>query len=324
MNRSLLVCLAALALAAGCGPRSGRTAAPAAATVRNFPTVQIPGVYSGDRERQDYFAAHFWDRFFAESDGMLCDSVTVCGVPSPVLEEAFSTYATLLQGVDLDAGRKYVRSFFDKVEARQLADSLSNVFEVFGALMDRYLYDPNSPYRNEDLYQPYLEKLADSPLTDPGLVLAYRNDARLCSLNAVGTPAADFRFKDAAGRTRRLYDVHADYTLLFFSNPGCTACKEIIVSLKGIPGLKEKISSGLMAVVNVYIDQDLAAWREYLPEYPKEWYNGYDPDYVIRGSLLYNIRGIPSLYVLDKDKRVVMKDAPEERVFAFLGSIGRD
>jgi hypothetical protein len=84
------------------------------------------------------------------------------------------------------------------------------------------------------------------------------------------------------------------------------------------------ISSGRLAVVNVYIDQDLAAWREYLPEYPKEWYNGYDPAYIIRQDILYNIRGIPSLYVLDKDKKVIMKDAPEERVFAFLGSIGRD
>lgn len=324
MKHSLLVCLAALALAAGCGPRSGRPAAASAPRVRSFPAVQIPGVYSDGKERQEYFAAHFWDRFFAEGEGMLCDSVTVCGVSASVLEEAFSTYVTLLQGVDPDSGRKDVRSLFDKVEARQLADSLSNVYETFGTLMERYLYDPNSPFRNEDLYQPYIEQLASSPLTDPALVPAYRNDARLCLLNAVGTPAADFRFKDASGRTHRLYDVRADFTLLFFSNPGCTACKDIVVSLKGLPGLPGMISSGRLAVVNVYIDRDLAAWREYVPEYPKEWYNGYDPDFVIREDLLYNVRGIPSLYVLDKDKHVIMKDAPEERVFAFLGSIGRD
>jgi thiol-disulfide isomerase/thioredoxin len=324
MRRSLLVLLAAGALAAGCGPRSGRAAAPAAGSVRDFPAVQVPGIYTDAKERESYALEHFWDRFFAGADGMRCDSVTVCGVPRDRFEGAFSSYIALLQTQDPESGRRAVGSLFDRVESAQRADTASNVHDVFADMMELYLYDPNSPFRNEDLYQPYVAGLARSPFTDPAKVPGFEFDARMCALNSVGTPAADFRFADAAGRTRRLYDVHADYTLLFFSNPGCTACKEIIVSLKGIPALPEMISSGRLAVVNVYIDQDLAAWREYLPEYPKEWYNGYDPAYIIRQDILYNIRGIPSLYVLDKDKKVIMKDAPEERVFAFLGSIDRD
>lgn len=323
MNRSVLVCLTLVALAAGCGPRSGRGGAPAApaASVRDFPTVRIPAVYTETDQRQLYFAEHFWDRFFSEGDDMLCDSVTVCGVSGRVLEEAFSTYVLLLQSIDIDAGRKDVSSLFDKVEARQMKDTLSNVFDIFGKLMDRYLYDPNSPYRNEDLYQPYLEKLATSPLTDPEMAPAYAFDARMCGLNAIGTRAADFRFTDAAGRTRRLHDVKAAHTLLFFSNPGCTACRDIVTGIKEIPNISRMISSGRLAVVNIYIDEDIKSWREHIPEFPKEWYNGYDTDHVIRGDLIYNIRGIPSLYLLDEDKRVLMKDAPEDRIFDFLGSI---
>ena len=78
---------------------------------------------------------------------------------------------------------------------------------------------------------------------------------------------------------------------------------------------------GRLAIVNVYIDDDLNAWRQHLPGFPRNWYNGYDTDHVIRRDLIYNIRGIPSLYILDKDKRVVMKDAPEENVLRFLDSI---
>ena len=55
-----------------------------------------------------------------------------------------------------------------------------------------------------------------------------------------------------------------------------------------------------------------------MPIYPKEWYNGYDPDYVIRTDVLYNVRAIPSLYLLDKDKNVIMKDTPEARLFDWL------
>ena len=38
-------------------------------------------------------------------------------------------------------------------------------------------------------------------------------------------------------------------------------------------------------------------------------------------DLLYNVRAIPSLYLLDRDKTVLLKDAPEDRVFAALHAI---
>ena len=58
-----------------------------------------------------------------------------------------------------------------------------------------------------------------------------------------------------------------------------------------------------------------------MPIYPEEWYNGFDPDLIIRNDLLYNVRAIPSLYLLDAEKRVILKDAPENKVFSILASI---
>ena len=55
-----------------------------------------------------------------------------------------------------------------------------------------------------------------------------------------------------------------------------------------------------------------------MPIYPEEWLNGFDPDFVIRTDVLYNVRAIPSLYLLDKDKTVIMKDAVTERVLDFV------
>ena len=60
-----------------------------------------------------------------------------------------------------------------------------------------------------------------------------------------------------------------------------------------------------------------------MPIYPEEWYNGFDPDSVIRTDVLYNVRAIPSLYILDKDKTVVMKDAVTEKVMSFINQNAR-
>ena len=75
--------------------------------------------------------------------------------------------------------------------------------------------------------------------------------------------------------------------------------------------------------MNVYIDEDVPAWYRYRKEYPEDWYNGYDPDLAVRSDMLYNVRAIPSLYILDKDKNVIMKDAPEGKVLAFIASLDR-
>lgn len=319
----LRLAVAAL-LAAGCGPRQGKASDSAAESVRDFPLMQIPAMYTDAADRQAYAAEHYWDRFFSGASGMQCDSLTVCGVSRDKVEDHFSTFVSILENQDVKGGQKGMEVLFSKVEAAQAADSLSNAREVFSWLAEHYLYDPNSPFRSEDLYLPYVRGLAESPLTDPEQAPSYTFTAQMCAMNAIGTPAADFRFTDNAGRTRRLYDIRAGHTLLFFSNPGCEACKEIIENLKSMPFLPELISGGRLAVVNVYIDGDIPAWKEYQSFYPREWFNGYDPDGVIREDLLYHVRAIPSLYVLDADKRVIMKDAPEERVFAFLEYIRRD
>lgn len=319
----ILVLSAVAAVAVGCGARGGESSGAAAPATRAFPVIQVPSIYTDGPSRRDYMAEHFWDQFLSTATVYPSDSLTVNGVPTEAVEEQFATFAALLGEAPIDVARKGSAALFRKVEALQLADSLSNVYTKFTDLACKYFYDVNSPYRNEDIYLPFLNGLLSSPLTPADMVPAYTFDAQMCARNAIGTPAADFRFVDLAGHSYTLHGIKAVYTLLFFSNPGCEACKEIIDSLRASQKVSAMIDAGILAVVNVYIDEDLQAWREYQSNYPKNWYNGYDPTYTIRQDVSYNVRAIPSVYILDSDKNVILKDAPEGLVFAFLDGIGR-
>jgi hypothetical protein len=192
------------------------------------------------------------------------------------------------------------------------------VFETFTELSYKYLYAPNSPVRNEDYYHPFVKRLSTYEGISPEMRAKYAHDARMTSLNRIGTIAADFRFADKRGVIRTLHSIQSPFTLLFFSNPGCDACYNIIEMLKGQEVIAGMIKSGYLSVLNIYIDEDLQAWRDYMPIYPDEWYNGFDPDLAIRTDNLYSVRAIPSLYLLDQDKRVIMKDAPENRILNAL------
>jgi hypothetical protein len=78
------------------------------------------------------------------------------------------------------------------------------------------------------------------------------------------------------------------------------------------------VDAGRLKVVDVYIDQEIDDWKAHIADYPADWINGYDQDYTIRTDLVYNIRAIPSIYLLDRDKTVLMKDAPQEKVLGAL------
>ena len=278
-------------------------------------------MYADPLERAGYAAAHFWDRFTDTAKVYACDSVTVNGVPVPELESQMGLFASLLGELSPGAGEKAVVRLYDRADAFERKYPDSNVFEELSRLTKHYLYDPNSPVRNEDLYYYYVERLGRSDLIDNGYRMGYEWDARMCSLNRVGTPAADFSFTDTQGRVRTLYGVKAEYTVLIFGNPGCKACRDIMEEMESTPEISALIESGRLKVVDIYIDQEIDDWKAHVPEYPASWINGYDHGYTIRTDLIYNVRGIPSIYLLDKDKTVLLKDATEERVLTALAML---
>ena len=314
--RKYLICLSLFLLCA-CGQRGGKTDSKEPAT-REFPQVEVPSMYTDPLERAVYATNHFWDRFTDTSKVYACDSVTVNGVPMEALESQMGLFASLAGQLSLEEGGKAVARLYERAEAFERKYPETNVFEQLSRWTNHYLYDPNSPVRNEDLYFYYVDRLSRSDLIDSGYRTGYEWDARKCSLNRVGTPAADFSFTDTRGRVRTLYGIKAEYTVLIFGNPGCKACMEIMEAMESTSEIADLISSGRLQVVDVYIDQDIDDWKAHIPEYPKTWINGYDHGYTIRTDLLYNVRGIPSIYLLNADKTVLMKDAPQENVLRAL------
>ena len=309
----MIICTAA-ALAAGCA--NNRKAEQF--TALPFPTPVPPAMMEDAQDRAEFMALRWFDQLTDPSREYPCDTVLISGVKKEDVEQAFANWTNILDMVGLDYARKSVSHLYDRAVACERKDTSSNIFETFTDLMVKYLYDPNSPLRNEDYYSAYSERLSKCEYIDPVMQEKYARETSLSALNRVGTKATDFRFTDKRGRTYTLYGIKSELILLFFSNPGCHACKEIIDVLNNDPKISSLISEGVMKVLNIYIDEDLQAWQSYMPIYPETWYNGFDPDLLIRGESLYNVRAIPSLYLLDRDKIVLMKDAPESRLFEYL------
>jgi hypothetical protein len=298
--------------------------------IHPFPSVSVPSVYAGNNDAAlDYMLEHYWDAFL--KSGGATTPETILGVKDEDVEQALADYIQMLSELKgmatpddtapLRKAQKGVKNFFGKMEALQKRDTTSHTYLRLTEMVSHYLYDPNSPMRDEDLYLPFVEAAAESPCTRDDMRNAYRHELKMCRTNTFGNKVPDIRFKDINGHMGRLYNIDAEYTMLFFSNPGCSSCKEIINDVMSRGYIESLISRKKLAVVNIYIDEEVSKWRDYSHNYPSCWINGYDYTFSLRESGAYDIRAIPSLYLLDSDKRVLMKDAPTSKVLSFLDKI---
>ena len=318
MLKKLLILLSLALLLFSC---KGRQPVQSARTSRPFPTVEVPGMISDDGERTEWLTTHLWDRFMDSTAFHGSDSLKLNGVLREDVEKQMGTYVTLLQMIPPKAAPGAVRRAFSLSEGFSVRYPESGMLEDFAELFRKYVYDPASPVRDEELWLDFLEPLISSEVADKALRTSREWEMKVCSMNRPGTAAADFAFTDLSGRKRSLYGIKAQYTVLIFGNPDCHACKELTVAFRESPEIEALIRSGKVKVVDIYIDEDVAAWKAAGESYPTEWINGYDHLGRIRADRIYAVRAIPSIYLLDSDKTVLLKDAPEDRLLSALAGL---
>lgn len=259
-------------------------------------------------EALEHLGTHFWDKYLDTAAVWKSDTALIAGVPMEKMEEEMGIYTTILSRMPRKAALSSVGRFASLVAA--YPDT--SLFKGISDLTEKYLYDPQSPLRDEDLFGVYARRFEEG---NP----RYRRIALTSSLNAVGTKAADFPFTDTRGRSMTLYGIRAEYIVLIFGNPDCEACRSLMASFSSDARISGMIASGKLKVVDIYIDEDVPGWFSRRAEYPAEWINGYAEG--LREDRIYHVRAIPSIYLLDSEKTVILKDAPENRLLGHLQNI---
>ncbi len=170
-----------------------------------FEMVSVPTLITDPVERAEYLVKHYWDKF---------DFKDTTYIHEPqVTEQALSNYIDLMNYVSPAAMSSSVKAMMKQTEQD------SAMFQYFSEMMEKYLYDPNSPLRNEEMYIAVLEYITESSSLSDVEKIRPAHLLELSLKNRIGTPAADFTYTLANGQTEKLYNIKADYLLLFFNNP---------------------------------------------------------------------------------------------------------
>ena len=186
----------------------------------------------------------------------------------------------------------------------------NNATARFLTLAEKYLYDPNSPYRSDEKYLLFLQYAATHQLADYTTNPRYQKHYTMVQKNRIGHKATDFPYTTQAGEKGQLYDLQSPYILLFFHDPNCKECQLVKQQLES---QHAHFAQKGVQVVAVYIDDEVEAWQK--AQYPSAWLSVYAPE--IEQQDLYDIKALPTLYLLDTNKYVLQKDARLDKILKY-------
>lgn len=271
----------------------------------NLPLPAVPDTMREPAQRAAFIIEHFWDEMdFADTSRSMNDAF---------MESHFSTFASVFPHAGEDARRRAVGRLMGAAQTDAEA-----YFKLAG-IAEKYLYESDSPVMSEENYILFLESIVSSPLAGDYRALRYRFQLEAARKNRPGMTAADFAYVTRDGRSRmlRLTPVKGSLLLIFY-DPECEHCKEVMESLRNDRTIASAVAGGRLSVLALYADDNRALWERTADSLPSEWSVGYVTSDIIE-TQRYVLRSMPTLYLLDADKRVILKEASPADIAGMFG-----
>ena len=276
-------------------------------TISTFVLPTIPNILTEPEARASYLVEHYWDYTnFADTNYIHHPDI---------VEQAWVNYIDLMKLVPYSTAESSLTNMFnDKGKHKKC-------YLYLMELAEKYLYDPNSPMRNEELYIPVLESILVTQVLDDMEKTRSKSHLEWVLKNRQGSTATDFTYTLASGVQGTLHALKAPYVLLYINNPGCHACHETLNELENSTLISQMVKDKQLCVLSLYPDEDLTKWKKYLNDFPREWINAYDAGQVLTMKKLYDLKAMPTLYLLGKNKVVLLKDTNVTQIIQFLSNL---
>lgn len=121
---------------------------------------------------------------------------------------------------------------------------------------------------------------------------------------------------DPNGKKVSVQAIDANYTVLFFFAPTCGHCKEASPVLKAF---YDKNKAKGIKVMTVSTEHNMEEWKAFVKTYHlEELINGYDALNQIDFNRKFDVVTTPTIYILDKNKKIIARKMPVEQLEDFL------
>lgn len=277
--------------------------APAdSSAVAGLPLPSVPPTLRTVPERAAYVLAHFWDGMDFRD--------TLRSRNRAFMEQHFADFLSLFPHADTAALAPAVHRLMVRAESDRTA------YGLLAEMAEKYLYEWASPMVNEEYFILFLEELVRTPMGSQAEKARAVSLLEVAKKNRRGSVAADFTYLSGDGKKHTLHGTACRRLLMVFYDPDCAHCWEVLAEIAADAVLDEEFRTGRLTLLAVDAEGDRSAWTLTRDRLPDEWLVGFDADGAIHSRALYVMPSMPALYLLDGDKRVLLKDTTLEAIVA--------
>lgn len=305
---------------------------------QELPLPEVPSELRQPQDRAEYIIAHFWNAMeFSD---------TLRSRDRKFMEQNMVNWLALFP----HAREKSLARLVDGFLMRAGADSVA--FRLVIDIAEEYLYTPYSPIHNEGHFILFFERLLKGHWLNKAERLRPEHILATAKKNRPGTKAADFRYvvrllpavpgvvsEVSAGAAvtttsasskglevrhqrkenavRRLHKTKSENLLLVFYSPDCHYCKVVTSRLVHSAVIQELTGTGKLSVLAVCAGGNRELWDSTKDAMPESWTVGFETGKVMEREL-YALPSMPVIYLLDRKKKVLLKEATVEETEEFL------
>lgn len=265
-----------------------------------FPYPTVPDTIQTLENRSNYFIANFWNNFNYSKQVKEADNA--------LFESAFADYVEMFRF----AHRNVVKSSINDIMNK--AQSNMHNFWMFAECAENCLYSANAVLNSDEAYSLFIQSILKSSKLKKNEKERYRRQLAKMNTNQINMTAVDFEYKDRKGDKHKLHETDAVMTLLVFTDPGCEDCRMARLRLSTNVVLNTLIDNKQLAVVFIYPEEYSDDWVETTAGDPEKWLVGAWED----ADEYYDLRVLPSIYLLDKEKTILEKHLTVEDLISRL------
>lgn len=241
-----------------------------------------------------YFAEHSFDYYDFNDERLLY---------TPIASDKIKDYAKLLYQFEDQDGVPFIEALLKKMKIS------TTTYYLFFDQLERVLGIIYSPFWTEDLYIAMLKDVLAMTDLEEARKVRYTSELEKIDKNRKGALLPDFPIQLSDDSLTSLHQIKSDYLIIYFQNPDCPTCVTVREAMKNMPLLNQAIEKGKINVLTVYFEEEEDLWRNYLDKEANPLYlNGWNYTHNIESDNLYDLRTIPYVFLVDKDKRVIKKD----------------
>jgi thiol-disulfide isomerase/thioredoxin len=274
---------------------------------------KIPVTRQDSLDNYNYYKAHYWDGITFMDERIIRTPFFL-----PKLERYYrEVMPQAPDSIIKDADYKLL-----------LARTAPEMYKfLLNWLTDEYL---NPKYMGQDaifvhLFEKYHSKGLSKWLNEKQMETITRR-AYMQMANLIGEKAANLELIDSTGKPTPLYDLKADFTIVIFWDPNCGHCKEEVPRIDSIYRATWKKEG--VKIYAVLSENEKPAWVKYIKEHNLgDWTHVYQTKEMEKAEAdaqkpgfrqLYDVTQTPTLYLLDKEKRIIGKKLSWKQLDEFL------